>query len=65
MTFIQHKYCPKCERETGHVNSRCSDCVEREYRAHVAAWNAQTTDKKLQDLRKRVEHLERGPARYA
>lgn len=65
MAFIRDEYCHRCERETQHCNNKCTVCREREYRERTAAWNAQTTDEKLQDIRKRLEALERGPALYA
>lgn len=64
MAYIQQEYCHECERETLHCNGKCPDCSAREYREQTAAWNALTTDEKLQDIRKRLEALERGPARY-
>lgn len=47
-----------------HTNTKCNICNEREERERVAKWNVQTVDEKLQDLRKRVESLERDPIRY-
>jgi len=64
MAFIRQEYCHKCERETQHCNGKCRDCSAQEYRERTAVWNALTTNEKLQDMRKRLEVLERGPAQY-
>ena len=64
MAFVNFKYCSKCEIETNHTNDKCDTCRDRARRERTAAWNALTTDEKLQDLRRRVEGLERGPMRF-
>jgi hypothetical protein len=64
MAFVRDEHCYKCEQVTIHTNGKCNKCSEREYRQETAAWNAQSTDDKIQDLRRRVERLEHGPARY-
>ncbi len=64
MAFIQQEFCRYCEQVTQHCNGKCQACAEREARESSAAWNARTTEEKLQDLRRRVESLERGPAKY-
>ena len=64
MAFVEIKHCDRCEKVTHHVNRKCTDCSEREYREKTAAWNALTTDEKLQDMRRRIEKLEQGPMRY-
>ena len=63
MAYLNTEYCHRCERDTPHINGECGPCSERESREKIAAWNALTTEEKLIDLRKRVEHLEHGPAR--
>jgi len=64
MAYIHQKYCHRCEKITTHNHLDCQLCKEKAHREKVAAWNAQTTEEKLQDLRKRVEKLERGPTKY-
>jgi hypothetical protein len=64
MVQVTKRYCRKCEHETIHHNGKCGPCNEREEKARIAAWNAQTVEERIQDLRRRVEELERGPARY-
>lgn len=64
MVMISTEYCPECEKETSHCNGRCGVCRDREERKRIASWKALTTKEKLDDLRKRVEALERGPARF-
>ena len=64
MALVQQEYCPKCEKETQHVNRVCVYCGDRERRKKIASWNALTVNEKLQDLRRRVEKLEAGPLRY-
>jgi predicted amidophosphoribosyltransferase len=64
MAMIRVEYCQKCQEETSHCNGRCGACWDREERQRIAAWRALTTDEKLDDLRERIEVLERGPARF-
>ena len=64
MAHVVTEYCGRCETDTTFVNGSCSSCSMREYREMVGAWNALTVDEKLTDLRKRMEKLEHGPARY-
>ena len=60
----QHGWCSYCEAQTMHHNGKCTTCRARIERERIAAWNAQTTARKLADLRKRVEALEREPNVY-
>lgn len=64
MAKIEHEWCEKCFSTTRHVNRKCSDCVEREYMTQVLAWNLLPVEKRLNDLRERIEKLEKGPDRY-
>jgi hypothetical protein len=64
MAFINDSYCPRCKKMTSHLNGECSICSDKEERKRIAKWNALTTNKKLSNLRKRVESLERGPIRF-
>jgi hypothetical protein len=64
MAYISTEYCRKCETETNHINRKCFNCSAREERERIALWNAKTTDEKLQDLRIRMEKMERGEIRY-
>ena len=64
MAFVCDEFCAVCKKVTQHCNSKCGVCFEREERMRIAAWNAQTDGEKLQDLRRRVEALERGPVRF-
>jgi len=64
MAFIRYEYCSVCEKETEHINLNCSSCQERERRLFIGQWNALNVDEKIQDLRKRIEKLERGPMRF-
>jgi predicted ATP-dependent serine protease len=62
MARVTSNHCRVCENKTTHINGKCSSCFERKERERIASWNSLTTEEKLQDLRKRVEKLERGPA---
>lgn len=64
MVFSRYEWCDYCEAETLHHNGKCTKCTARQERERIRKWNAQSTARKLSDLRKRVEKLERGPARY-
>ena len=64
MAIIRHVYCTLCEDVKLHLNNECQVCAERKERERVAVWNALTVEEKMQDLRRRIEVLERGPARY-
>lgn len=64
MALIDYAYCRLCESTTQHINRRCAQCADRDNRQRIAVWNSQTTEEKLQDLRKRVEQLESNPPTY-
>lgn len=64
MVMYQANYCNVCMTETTHYNNKCSKCHDREERQRIAAWQALTTEEKLDDIRTRIEALERGLARY-
>lgn len=64
MALIRNQFCRKCEQDTRHCNDKCTECAKREYRERVGAWNALTVDERLQDLRRRVEELEKGTPVY-
>ena len=64
MAFLTQEECLKCEQLTTHINSKCSVCADRIKRQQVEKWNALTTDEKLNDLRKRIEILERGEVKF-
>lgn len=58
MAFVREEHCSVCNRETQHCNGKCSECAKKKRNAEVAAWEIQSVEEKLTDLRKRVEHLE-------
>ena len=60
----QNKYCYVCEKTSNHVNGKCPHCEEKKERERIAVWNALTVEEKLQNLRRRVEELERGEPMY-
>lgn len=64
MALVTHDWCGKCERTTQRVNGKCVECAAKEEQARIIVWNAQTTEEKLQDLRRRVERLEAKPPTY-
>jgi len=64
MAYLHQAWCNDCGKETRHMNHKCQVCGPAKERARIAAWNEQTTQVKLNDLRKRVEKLEQGPATY-
>ena len=64
MAYVVEKYCDYCERTTVHMNHQCNVCHARLERERIAVWNSLTSEEKLQDLRKRIEALERGPITY-
>jgi hypothetical protein len=64
MVLARDEWCDYCEAQTMHHNRECTACAARKERERIRKWNAQSAARKLTDLRKRVEALERGPARY-
>ena len=64
MAYINEAHCRTCKKTTTHQNGNCCICQFAKLQERIAKWNAQTTDDKLQDLRRRVETLEAGPPRY-
>jgi len=64
MALVRTEYCRSCEAEKMHTNGKCNDCLEREHREAMAAWQAKTTDEKLLNIHKRLLRIEAGPPRY-
>ena len=64
MAYVEFKICHICGKKTNYMNGNCSICEDRKTKDKIAKWNAQATVTKLNDLRKRVENLERGPIRF-
>jgi hypothetical protein len=64
MALIQIKYCRECATTEPHTNGVCNRCRDREERRRIALWNCQTDEDKMQDLRRRVEALEKGPTKW-
>jgi len=65
MAFVRDEYCDKCGRHTPHINSDgCQICLNKKAKEAERMWEAQDSDTKITDLRKRIERLERNPIRY-
>lgn len=64
MAYVTTKQCNKCKEYTTHINMSCSKCSAIEKEEQVKAWESMSIEKKLTDLRERIEKLERGPAKY-
>ena len=65
MAFVRDEYCPECEKTTMHTDRKCNACYAAKEKARIAEWNQMDVDKRLSDLRRRVEELERGPVRFS
>jgi hypothetical protein len=64
MVMARHSWCHVCRRDTLHHNGWCCHCEKLKEEAKVRAWESMSIEDKLTDLCKRIENLERGPARY-
>lgn len=64
MAFINEAMCYECKKVTTHTNNYCNICTEKNEKERIRIWNAQSTKHKLDDLRRRIEKLEKGPALY-
>lgn len=64
MAYLEHKHCPACDCTRAFINDKCPVCHAKAEKKRIAAWNRKSTKAKLDDLRRRVEALEAGPARY-
>jgi len=64
--FLEHKHCEKCKGITPHHDGYCAPCAVKKAKEAERMWEAQDSDTKLTDLRKRVEWLEnhRLPLRF-
>jgi len=64
--FLEHKECEVCKTVTPHHNGNCARCASKKAKEAERMWEAQDTDTKLTDIRKRIEKLERDrfPARF-
>lgn len=65
MAMMNNRWCNICQATTLHNNMECINCKKRKEDERIANWNSQPIDEKLNDLRERLEKLERGPIRYA
>ena len=61
MAFTHSEFCYVCEKITNHTNHKCNECFKREEQERILKWNALPIEDKLNDIRRRVEKLERGP----
>jgi hypothetical protein len=64
MAWINTQHCRTCGHDTKHNGNTCLPCQERERKAAEDKWMAQTPDEKLLNLHRRLQAIERGPARY-
>lgn len=64
MAFCRIEHCDICGADTQHTNGRCDTCMETSEKERIWDWNAQPIEQKLDDIRKRIEKLERGPTRF-
>lgn len=64
MFLEQNKYCYVCEGNHDFHNDQCTECASRARREYLNKWQSMSYDDRLDNLRKRVEELERGPAVY-
>ena len=64
MAYIEDRNCCHCNKVTMHTNGKCSDCSAKEKAERVRMWNAQDLDTKLNNIRERLEDLERGPMTF-
>lgn len=64
--YLSHEYCPSCKQDTPHHDGHCAPCAIKKAKEAERMWEAQDTDTKLTNLRKRVEWLEnhRLPMRF-
>ena len=65
VAYINYQWCNTCNAETCHNHSTCMDCATKKNEERIRIWNAQDVDTKLNDLRVRLEKLERGPIMLA
>jgi predicted ATP-dependent serine protease len=64
MVYAADQYCEECASTTLHHNGKCTHCERAKAIMAEATWNAQPIEKKLLDLHRRLQKLERGPVRY-
>jgi len=62
--YLNEEMCYVCKKVTTHHDGKCCLCFEKAEKKRIRTWEAKSTKAKLSDLRKRIEELERGPARY-
>jgi phage FluMu protein Com len=62
--FLEIKECPRCKDVTQHYDGKCNRCEKIDADEKERAWESQHIETKITNLRKRIEKLERGPARF-
>lgn len=60
MVLLDHRYCLKCGIVTPHGNGKCGSCTIRQYDESLRVWRTLDVEARLEDLRQRVESLEKG-----
>jgi len=59
MALVQHKECDACHTTTQHINGDCIECRHIKRKQEIAAWEVLPVERKLSDLRERIEELEK------
>ena len=62
--FLDQTECFVCKGVTAHYNGKCGICEKKKADEKERMWEAQNIETKITNLRKRIEHLEQGPARF-
>ena len=58
--YTDEIHCPTCKKVTQHENGKCVVCEAKLEARRIAKWNRLSVDKRLDDIRRRIEELERG-----
>lgn len=64
MAFIRAQYCTKCNKQTRHIDGECEECLDIFATKYLEKWSRQSLEDKLENLRERIERLEKGEIRY-
>jgi hypothetical protein len=64
MAYVTNEWCSVCEKETSHINRTCTPCFMKRDAERIAEWSLLSVVEQLNNLRERVEHLEKGTPRF-
>lgn len=64
MAFVRDQLCIRCGQTTTHINGQCAVCSKIDRENEIRNWESMSIERKLTDIRNRLEKLEQGQIKY-